>query len=52
MVGVAAGMREKVIGPPSFDPRNIVELVDKYGDAHISDSSWREVDPEEWYEHD
>ena len=45
-----AGMMEKVIGPPSFDPRNIVDLVDKYGDAHISDSGWREVDPEEWYE--
>ena len=51
-MGVEAGMRGKVIGPPSFDPWNIVDLVDKYGDAHISDSGWREVDPEEWYEYD
>jgi hypothetical protein len=53
-VGVAARMRKKVIGPPSFDPCNIVDfnLVDKYGEAHISDSGWREVDTEEWYEHD
>ena len=50
VMGVLSGMMEKVIGPPSFDPRNIVDLVDKYGDAHISDSGWREVDPEEWYE--
>jgi hypothetical protein len=39
-----------VIGPPSFDPRNIVDLVAKYGDAHIIDNGWREVDTEEWYE--
>ena len=50
VMGVASGMREKLIEPPSFDPRNIVDLVEKYGDAHISDSGWREVDPEEWYE--
>ena len=40
VMGVASGMREKLIEPPSFDPRNIVDLVEKYGDAHISDSGW------------
>ena len=33
---------------PSYDPRNIVDLLDKYSDAHIIDSGWREVDTEEW----
>ena len=42
--------RESVIKPPSYDPRDIVALVEKYGDAHISDSGWRVVDQEEWYE--
>ena len=43
-------VRDKVIAPPDYDPRNIVDLLDKYGDAHISDSGWREVDQEEWFE--
>ena len=37
-------VRDKVIGPPDYDLRNIVDLLDKYGDGHISDSGWREVD--------
>ena len=41
---------DKVIEPPYYDLRNIVDLLDKYGDAHISDSGWREVDEEEWFE--
>ena len=43
-------VRDKVIAPPDYDPRNIVDLLDKYGDAHISDTGWREVDQEEWFE--
>ena len=43
-------VRDKVIEPPDYDLRNIVDLLDKYGDAHISDSGWREVDQEEWFE--
>ena len=39
-----------VLKPPDFDPRNIVHLVERYGDAHIVDSGWREVDPEEWFD--
>ena len=41
-----------VISPPDYDPRSmsIVELLDKYGDAHVSNSGWREVDPEEWFD--
>ena len=49
VMGVASYYRDKVLGPPKYDPRNIVDLLDKYGDAHISDSGWREVDTEEWY---
>jgi hypothetical protein len=48
-MGVLSHLREKVIEPPSYDHRHIVDLVDKYQDAHISDSGWREVDPEEWF---
>ena len=40
--------RDKVLQPPKYDPRNIVALIDKYKDAHILDSGWREVDTEEW----
>jgi hypothetical protein len=47
--GVLSHIREKVIDPPNYDPRSIVDLLDKYEDGHISDSGWREVDPEEWY---
>ena len=49
VMGVLSHVRAKVIGPPSYDPRDIVELLERYGDAHISDSGWREVDPEEWF---
>ena len=40
--------RDKVLKPPIYDPRNVVDLIDKYRDAHIMDSGWREVDTEEW----
>ena len=50
VMGVLSHLRDKVIEPPSYDPRNIVDLIDKYQDAHINDSGWREVDPEEWFE--
>jgi hypothetical protein len=49
VMGVASHFRDKVLKPPDYDPRNIVDLIDKYGDAHISDSGWREVDTEEWF---
>ena len=49
VMGVLSHFRGKVLEPPSYDPRNIVDLIEKYGDAHISDSGWREVDPEEWF---
>jgi hypothetical protein len=47
--GVLSHIRKKVVKPPDYDPRNIKNLVDKYRDAHISDSGWREVDPEKWF---
>ena len=47
--GLLAHVRDKVIQPPSHDPRNVVDLLEKCGDAHISDSGWREVDTEEWF---
>ena len=47
---VLENVRDRVIGPPDYDPRSIVELLDKYGDGHISDSGWREVDQEEWFD--
>ena len=49
VMGIQSHARESVIKPPSYDPRDIVALVEKYGDAHVSDSGWRVVDPEEWY---
>ena len=48
--GVVFNMRDKLLKPPSYDPRNVEEMLDKYRDAHISDSGWREVDTEEWVE--
>ena len=48
-MGVLSHVRENVIKAPEYDPRNIVDLVERYGDAHISDCGWREVDREEWY---
>ena len=49
VMGVLEHVRNKVIKPPEYDQRNIVELIERYGDAHISDLGWREVDREEWY---
>ena len=49
IVSVVFNLRDSVLKPPSYDPRNIVDLLDKYGDAHIIDSGWREVDHEEWF---
>ena len=46
--GVLFAMKNLALQPPSYDTRNIIELVEKYGDGHILDSGWREVDPEEW----
>ena len=47
VMGVLCHIREKAFKPPSYDPRKNVNLVDKYMDAHISDSGRREVDPDE-----
>ena len=49
VMGVLAHVREKIIKPPGYDPRDIVKLVERYGDAHISDFGWREVSREEWH---
>ena len=43
-MGVFEDVREKAIMAPDYDPRNIVDLVERYGDAHISDCGCREVD--------
>ena len=48
VTGVVFSMRDSVLKPPSYDTRNIVDLIENYGDAHIIDSGWREVDTEEW----
>ena len=48
-MGIQSHVRDKVIKPPSYDPWDIVALVGKYKDAHISDSEWRAVDTKEWY---
>ena len=34
-------VRARIIGPPGYDLRSIVDLLEKYGDAHISDSEGR-----------
>ena len=47
-MGVISHLRKNLIEPPNYDPRNIVGLLDKYRDARIIDSGWREVDSEEW----
>ena len=49
VMGVLAHVRDNVVKAPVHDPRNIVDLVERYGDAHISDCGWRVVDREEWY---
>ena len=48
--GLLEHVRDRVIRPPSYDERSIVDLLERYGDAHISDSGWREVDEEEWFD--
>ena len=48
IMGIQSHVRDKVLKPPGYDPRDIVALVERYGDAHISGSGWRPVDPEEW----
>ena len=48
--GVLFDKKPLVLQPPDYDDRNIVHLVERYGDAHILDSGWREVDPEEWFD--
>ena len=48
VMGVLFNMRDKVLQPPGYDPRDVVDLMDRYRDAHIMDSGWREVDTEEW----
>ena len=45
---VVLSMRHLALKPPDYDPRSILDLLDRYGDAHILDSGWREVDTEEW----
>jgi hypothetical protein len=47
--GVLSHLRKKVIGTPDYEPRSIVDLLNKYEDGHISDSGWSAVNPEEWY---
>ena len=49
VMGVLAHIRDKVVKAPEHDPRKIVDLVERYGDVHISDFGWREVNREEWY---
>ena len=44
-----AGRVMGVLSHISRKPRNIMELVDKYRDANISYSGWRELDPEIWF---
>ena len=48
--GLQAHVRDKVLEPPTYDTRNVVNLLEKYGDAHLSDFGWRDIDPEEWFE--
>ena len=46
--GVRLDMMGALIPPPSWDDRNISELLAKVGDGCVSDSGWRQVDIEEW----
>jgi len=36
-------MRDKVLNNLSDDSPNVIDLLDKYGDAHVSDCGWRRV---------
>ena len=49
VMGVVFDKRVKILYPPSYDPRSVPDLLDKYRDAHILDMGWREVDSEEWF---
>ena len=49
VAGLLSHVRDSLIKPPSHDPRNVVDILENYGDAHVSDSGWREVDIEEWF---
>ena len=46
VMGVLIGMREKV----KYDSRQrcLIDLIDKFGDAHILDSGWREANLRDW----
>ena len=41
-------MRGSLLPPPSYDDRDISVLLARVGTGCISDTGWREVDPEEW----
>ena len=45
---VMGGYSSTLLRPPSYDPRNMVDLQYRYRDAHISDSGWRNEDTDEW----
>ena len=49
VMGVLFDKRDNIVSPPSYDPRSVPDLLDKYRDAHILDMGWREVDSEEWF---
>ena len=38
VMGYLSHPREKVVGTPHYNPRSIVDILDKYRDGHISDS--------------
>ena len=40
VMGFLSHLRDKALLPPSFDHRNIVDLINKNRDAHIGDSGW------------
>ena len=41
-------MRGGLLPPPSWIDRNVSELLVRVGDGCISDSGWREIEPDEW----
>ena len=41
-------MRGSLLPPPSWDDRDIAVNLARVGAGCISDTGWREVDPEEW----
>ena len=41
VMGVLHNMRDIVLNPPTYDSRNVVNLLDKYRDGHIIDCGWR-----------